>query len=375
MDHGQPYERLSARHSRAPYIAPMSPVADSKTLRAAIKDGSFAPAYYLYGDDDYLKDEELRRLIDAGVDPATRDFNFEQLRGADVDAETVGSVVSTPPMMAERRVVVIREVNALKKDARTMLDRYLAKPASDVLLLLVAGPGSKADKKLVDTTAAVEFEPLKGHRIPKWISYYVEHDLGAAITDDAVTLLQEAVGTDLAQLRVELDKLASFAGGAPINKAAIEAVVGVRPGETMGDFLDAVARRDAKSALEMLPHVLQQPKASGVTTVMALTAQTLCIGWAQAARERGSHPARLSGDLFNLLKTSGSVYTGRSWGEFVETCVRASDLWTARAVDEALDALLAADAALKETKLSSDEQLLANLVLSLCGAPSRRRAA
>jgi DNA polymerase-3 subunit delta len=83
----------------------------------------------------------------------------------------------------------------------------------------------------------------------------------------------------------------------------------------------------------------------------------------------------LSGDLFNLLKTSGSVYTGRSWGEFVETCVRASDTWTARAVDDALDALLAADAALKETKLSSDEQLLSNLVLALCGAPSRRRAA
>jgi DNA polymerase-3 subunit delta len=109
--------------------------------------------------------------------------------------------------------------------------------------------------------------------------------------------------------------------------------------------------------------------------VMALTAQTLCTGWAQAARERGSQPAKLSGDLFNLLKTSGAVYTGRSWGEFVETCVRASDTWTANAIDDALDALLAADAALKDTKLSSDEQLLSNLVLALCGAPPRRRAA
>jgi DNA polymerase-3 subunit delta len=353
----------------------MSPVVDSKALRAAIKDGSYAPVYYFHGDDDYLKDDEVRRLVSAAVDDATREFNFEQLRGADLDAESLGSILSTPPMMADRRVVVVRDASGMKKDVRAMLDKYLKKPASDTLLILVTPSGAKIDKKLADAAASMEFEPLKGHRIPKWITYYVEHDLKSTITDDAVTLLQEAVGTDLAQLKIELDKLLSYAGDGPINSAAIAAVVGVRPGETMGDFLDAVARRDAKSALGMLSTVLEQPKASGVTTVMALTAQTLCIGWAQAARDRGSHSARLNGDLFNLLKTSGSVYTGRSWGEFVETCVRGSDTWSSRAIDDALDALLAADAALKETKLSSDEQLLSNLVLALCGAPSRRRAA
>ncbi len=353
----------------------MSPVVDSKALRAASKDGSYAPVYYFHGDDDYLKDDEVRRLIAAAVDDATREFNFEQLRGGELDAESLGSILSTPPMMADRRVVVIRDASALKKDARAMLDKYLKSPAPDLLLILVTPSGTKVDKKLADSAATMEFEPLKGHRIPKWIAYYVEHDLKSTITDDAVTLLQEAVGTDLSQLKIELDKLASFAGNDAINSAAITAIVGVHPGETMGDFLDAVSRRDAKSALAMLPTVLEQPKANGVTTVMALTAQTLCIGWAQAARERGSHTARLNGDLFNLLKTSGSVYTGRSWGEFVETCARASDTWSAHAIDDALDALLAADAALKETKLSSDEQILSNLVLALCGASSRRRAA
>jgi DNA polymerase-3 subunit delta len=205
--------------------------------------------------------------------------------------------------------------------------------------------------------------------------YYVEHDLKSSITEGAVKLLQEAAGTELAQLRVELDKLINYTGGGAINEAAVSAVVGVRPGETMGDFLDAVARRDAKTALEMLGPVLQQPKSSGVTMVMALTAQTLCMGWAQSARERGMGAGRLSGELFNVLKTSGSVFTGRSWGEFVATCTRESERWSARAIDDALEALLAADAALKETRLSSEEQLLGNLVLALCGAPSRRRAA
>lgn len=351
------------------------PAADSKVLRAAAKDGSYAPVYYLHGEDDYLKDEELKRLLAAAVDPATRDFNFEQLRGADLDAETLGSLVSTPPMMADRRVVVIRDVTALKKDARAMLDGYLKRPAPDVLLVLTAPSGAKEDKGLVSKTTAIEFAPLSGNRIPKWIAYYVEHDLHTSITEGAVRLLQEAVGTELAQLRIELDKLINYTNGGVIDEAAITAVVGVRPGETMGDFLDAVARRDAKTALATLGPVLEQPKSSGVQMIMALTSQMLCIGWAQAARERGTPAGRISGELFNVLKTSGSVYTGRSWGDFVATCARESERWSARAVDAALEALFVADAALKETRLSSEEQVLGSLVLTMCGTSLGRRAA
>ena len=352
----------------------MSPAIDAKTLRSAVKSGTFAPAYYFHGDDDYLKDEEVRRLVDVAVDPSTRDFNFELLRGGEVDAETLGTAVSTPPMMAERRVVVVRDVMALKKDARAMLDRYLARPAPDLLLLLVAPPGAKADKGLTASTASLEFKPLTGDRVPKWIAYYAEQTLKATITEGAIRLLEDAVGSDLAQLKVELDKLASYTNGEPINEAAVAAVVGVRSGETTGDFLDAVARRDAAAALAMLPSVLQQPKGGAVPLVIALTVQTLGIGWAQAARERGTGDARLSGEIFNLLKETG-VYPWRAWGEFAATCARASAQWSSRAVDDGLDALLAADAALKSSRVSSDEQLMSTLVLSLCGSAAARRAA
>lgn len=348
---------------------------DSKLLRAALKSGSFAPVYYFYGDDDYVRDEQLRRVLDAAVDPATRDFNLEMLRGADVEPEPLASLLRTPPMMAERRAAVIRDVHALKREARHVLDDYLARPLPDVLLLLIAPSGAKPDKSLLANTVAVEFKPLAGERVPKWIAYYVEHDLHSTITEGAVRLLQEAIGTELAQLKIELDKLANYVGDGPINEAAVAAVVGVEAGGTMGDLLDAVARRDVDAALTMLPGVLLQPKVNATTVIMALTAQTLAIGWAQAARERGIHPARLKGDLFGVLKESGSVFTGRSWNEFVDTCARTSDLWTSRTVDGALEALLRAESSAKESKLSSDEQVLATLILSLCGAAARRRAA
>jgi DNA polymerase-3 subunit delta len=116
---------------------------------------------------------------------------------------------------------------------------------------------------------------------------------------------------------------------------------------------------------------MAQPKASAVTIVMALTAQTLAVAWARARREHGIPPGRLSSELFGLLKEAGSVYTGRPWGEAVDAwakgATRSDGDRDGRTLDAALEALLAADFALKESRLSSDEQLLTNLVLTLCG--------
>jgi DNA polymerase-3 subunit delta len=342
--------------------------AGMNVLRTALQTRVFEPAYYFLGAEDYLKDEMLRQLIEAAVDPATRDFNLETLRAGDLDGETLGSLLGTPPMMAERRVVVVRDVVNLRKDARRALEQYLERPAEDVVLVLIAAAGAKEDRVLLDRTTAIEFEPLSGSRVPKWITYYATHDLHCEITPEAVSLLQSAVGTELAQLKIELDKLASFAAGGErpvIDEAAVAAIVGVQRGETLGDLLDAVASRDAARAIELLPHVLLQPKTSAVTIIMALATQTLALAWGRARRSAGVPAHRMKDELYALLK-EGSPYTGRSWSDAVGTWLRALDSWTARDLDTALTALLAADAAIKESRVSSDEQLIESLILALC---------
>ena len=347
--------------------------AGEKALHAALKSSTFDPVYFLHGEDDYLKDARTRELIDAAVDPATRDFNLELRRGAELDAETLDALLGTPPMLAERRVVVVRDVDKLKKDARALLLRYLERPATDTVLVLVAPAGAKADKPLADRTTAVEFAPLTGDRLPRWVAYHAEHALGRSITPDAVALLVEAVGADLSQLAVELEKLASYATEA-IDVDAVAEIVGVRRGESVGALLDAVAAKDAAAALELIGSVLQQPKTSAVSIVMNLTTQTLAMAYGAAARASGTPSRALFNEYMTLLKESGA-FPGRPWGEAVAAWSRNTDRWTVSELNEALSALLATDVALKETRLSSDEQLLTSLVLTLCGAGSSRRAA
>jgi DNA polymerase-3 subunit delta len=205
------------------------------------------------------------------------------------------------------------------------------------------------------------------------VAYHTETVLGRTITPDAVALLVEAVGADLSQLAVELEKLASYTADT-IDERAVAEIVGVRPGESLGALLDAVAAKDAAAAMGLVGGVLQQPKTSAVSIVMNLTTQTLAMAYGAAARANGTPSRALFNEYMALLKESGA-FPGRPWGDAVSAWTRNTDRWTVSELNAALSALLSADAALKETRLSSDEQLLTSLVLTLCGAGTTRRAA
>jgi hypothetical protein len=111
--------------------------------------------------------------------------------------------------------------------------------------------------------------------------------------------------------------------------------------------------------------------------VMALATQTLAIAFARARRNSGVPARGIENELFGLLKEAGSAFTGRSWGDAVRGWSRAVDKWTVAELDDALTALLACDAALKETRISNDEQWLQSLILTLCAGarPGARRVA
>ena len=345
-----------------------------KTLRDAVKKRQFDGAYYVHGDDEYQKNEAVKQLVTAAVDPATRDFNLDYRRAAELDAESLGSLLGTPPMMADKRVTVIRDVGALKKDARAELDRYLKHPQHDTLVILVAAPGAKSDKPLQMSTTPMEFNPLDGSRVSRWITHHAKSELGVEIAESAVDLLHAAVGNDLYQLSAELDKLASYVNGGTITEESVSAVVGVRRGETVADFLDLVLKRDATGALALIPHILSQPKTSAVSVVMALSTQMLAIGWGRARLDSGLPQGRLEGEYFQLLKSTGA-YPGRPWGGAARAWASAARDWKLDECDRAVDALLSADVALKESRVSSESQLLGTVVLALCAVAGRRRAA
>jgi DNA polymerase-3 subunit delta len=345
------------------------PKGASRALDALLERESPDPVYLLHGDNEFLKDEAIRAIVTRFTDAGTRDFNYDLLHGSDTDAGRLSTALDALPMLASRRLVVLRDVAALKKDVRAVLDRYLERPANDTLLILVAAAEWKTDAKLTARAALIEFSALDSASAAKWATGRAI-ELGTSIEADAALLLARSTDADLALIDGELRKLRDYTGVTAISTQAVEAVVGVRSGATPEDVIERVCARDGVGAAAMIDAAMSQPKASGVTLVLGLSAHMVLIGHAITARERRMNPGQIAKDLFAVMGEGRSTYLGRSWGDAVASVNRNAEKWDRRSVDHALSLLADADGAMKDSNLSAEERILETLVLAMC-APAK----
>ena len=106
---------------------------------------------------------------------------------------------------------------------------------------------------------------------------------------------------------------------------------------------------------------------------IALTTQTAALGWGAAQRVKGVPLNRLAKEYFDLLKRTGA-FPGRPWGEATTAWTKHVPKWSVADAEQGLRAILRADERLKDTRASSEEQVMASLVLELCTTSEQRRA-
>lgn len=86
---------------------------DFKSIIQSIKAKDFKPIYFLHGEEPYFIDEITNAIIENSLDEAERDFNQAIVYGKDSDVIHIISQAKEYPMMAQRRLVVVREAQDL----------------------------------------------------------------------------------------------------------------------------------------------------------------------------------------------------------------------------------------------------------------------
>ena len=317
-------------------------------------------AFYLHGDDAFRKEEAVRALIDAHLDPGTRDFNLDPLRGTEVDAERLASVLATPPMMAEWRVVVVREVEGLasSKHARDVLTDVVAAPPPGLALILSctvpSGSTAKFYRELAKKAHAVEFKPLSGADLPGWLMDRAQAVHGVQMQVDAAQALGAAVGSNLGLLARELEKLTEYVGERRrITVEDIEAAGTRLPAQDRWRWFDMVGERRHEEALSTLPILLGQGE-SGVGLVIGLATHLLRLG---VAAEDGA------GALGSALPRH------QQW--LARPLAAQARRWSPEELDAALEGLLRVDRLLKASA-HTDRHFLEEWLLEML---ARREAA
>jgi DNA polymerase-3 subunit delta len=337
-----------------------------ETLHRALKNGELAPVYYFYGSEDILKDETARAVIERALDPASRDFNLDQRSASQLDPEQLHSLLNTLPMMAERRVVVLREVEGLKRKAKVKaaLETYLKQPSRDTVLIMVQGAGEeKPDPALARGTVAVEFSELAPNLARRWMTHYARQQK-VELSPEAATHLFESVGNELGLLRMELDKIASLSVEGPVGVDIVAGLVGVRRGETLLAWRDLVMDGSFTQAIPMIGPVLEQSGMSGVKLVSTLATAIIGLGLARPHYDRGLRDRALQQKIMATLLSVRPFGLG-DWRAESEKWARWAPGWPMPRIRIALRAALRADQALKNSRISDEQSVVTDLVFSV----------
>jgi len=336
------------------------------SLHRSLKNGELAPVYYFYGSEDILKEQSIRTILDQALDPSFRDFNYDQRSAAQLDPETLHSLLNTLPMMAERRVVLLRDVEALKRKVKVKagLETYLRQPSRDTLLILLqSGAEPKPEPSLLKGTVAVDFAQLTPSLAMRWIGHYARQQK-IELAPEAVTHLFESVGNDLGLLRMELDKIAGLSGEGPVGVDTVAGLVGIRRGETLLSWRDLVLEGSLAKALPMSGPVLNQSGMSGVKMVTTLATSLIGLGLSRPHYDRGMRDRALQQKIFNTLMSVRPFGLG-DWRKESERWSQLVATWPMPRIAVALRSALAADFGLKNTRISDEQGVVTDLVLQV----------
>jgi DNA polymerase-3 subunit delta len=271
-----------------------------------------------YGPDSFSRAEALaalRRSLDADGMLATNTAVFD---GKSVKPDELFAACDTVPFLAAHRLVLVEGLLAAQEGrARrprggrgranaaepasgdgspwAALPEYARRLPPTTELVLVEGE-LRADNWLLaalrDVAQLRQF-PLLGHdELQRWVLNRARA-LQAPIAPRAAATLAEAVGANLWQLNGELEKLALYAHGRPIEVADVNAMVHTAEGGTVFQLCDAVVAGRGGEALR-LTRLLLDGGAAGPYLLTMLARQFRQLLVARALQRAGAPRAEIA---------------------------------------------------------------------------------
>jgi DNA polymerase III subunit delta len=280
--------------------------------------GDLLPVWLLVGEERLLRDQVLATLTSSALAGGLAELNLDKFSAGETPVDKVLGATRTVPMMAKKRVVLVRGLERWdagaasdddENDGKAMppLDRlaeYAKTPIDSTCMILVA---QKLDgrRKLVAAAKKggflVDCAPVDARKLPGWIRDRAKAK-GHAIEPDICELIAEIAGPDLSYLDDVVERLSLYVGiGQPITEDAVSAcVTRVKLADTW-KLVDAASTKDLGRVLALFADVYD-PRDRGLPLVGAIAwslRQLLKLDAAlrdgasldEAARRAGIYPA------------------------------------------------------------------------------------
>jgi DNA polymerase-3 subunit delta len=242
-------------------------------LIGELKNKTFSPIYFLYGDEPYYIDLVTDFITAHVLSEAEKSFNQTVVYGKDSDAGQVINLAKRFPMMASHQVVVVREAQELK-DFENLI-YYAEHPLPSTLLVLAYKYKSPDTRKKVFRAlekSGISFESKKlyDNQVPGWISGYASNRK-YRIEPKAAALLSEFLGSDLSRIANEMEKLFIAIGAKErtITSVHVEEHIGISKDYNQFELQNALGKRDVVKANRIINYFAENQKDHHITQTIS----------------------------------------------------------------------------------------------------------
>jgi DNA polymerase III subunit delta len=302
-------------------------------LLEEIAAGKLEPVYILCSPEPLLVDRALAAIREAAVPAALRAFNEDQIDGRGASANRIIQAARTLPMMAKRRMVLIRDLAQMAAAELGELAPYLESPSPETVLVATT---AKVDRRLKFFSAAGKKGFLHELAAPRDLAGWVSEEArrrNVAIAPPARTRLVEVVGAELSRLSLVLEQLSLYAGDRPIAVDDVDDLVADTRERSVFELTDAIGAGDRRRALAAVTSLIEQRQSAiGVIAMLGRHMRQLALYRA------GSATGMAKSDLARALGVPPFV---------VDKLGRQAGRYSDDALGRAARALSATDRALK----------------------------
>lgn len=227
-----------------------------KRLNEDIKTGDFRQMYLLFGEEAYLRRQYRDRMKAAIIGDDT--MNSHSFEGKNISIGEIIDLAETMPFFAEKRLLLI-ENSGLFKSGGEQLAEYLKQAAESAYFIFVeteVDKRSKLYKILQSKGCAVEFGVQDEATLKRWVLGMVKKE-GKNISEASLNHLLEKTGTDMENIRKELEKVFCYCMEKDsISAQDIEEICTKRISSHIFDMINAIADKKQKKALELYYELL-----------------------------------------------------------------------------------------------------------------------
>lgn len=235
-----------------------------KELQNILQAGTVPGLILLYGQESFFVEKGMLAVRDAVVTPENRDFNLTQFYGKDFVPNDVVEQARTFPVFAERRLVIIKNIHESRAEQLETLLDYVEDPVPETVLLLTAekiDARRKIFQLFKKNGVSIEFKKIYENQLPSFVRDLAKSS-NLSLTAGALKLFCKRVGTNLAEVQGEMEKLVGYLGERDLaDEADVAAIVSDTRIESIFDLTDAMGRGDRSTALTLLDRLLAEGQA------------------------------------------------------------------------------------------------------------------